>query len=156
MKNGIVRKVIGPVVDVQFPNGHLPEIYNAIEVTVEGRKIVMEAVQHLGQDSVRCISLFSTDGMSRGCQATDTGHPVTMPVGEATLGRMFNVVGEPIDGKGCLLYTSPAEPTQKEKLTPDKKVLDTEQTMCYYNQAPSETPGFRNRGVEQSGSSSGS
>ena len=95
MKNGIVRKVIGPVVDVQFPNGHLPEIYNAIEVTVEGRKIVMEAVQHLGQDSVRCISLFSTDGMSRGCQATDTGHPVTMPVGEATLGRMFNVVGEP-------------------------------------------------------------
>ena len=66
MNNGIVRRVIGPVIDVQFPNGHLPEIYNAIEVTAEGRKIVMEAVQHLDHNSVRCISLFSTDGISRG------------------------------------------------------------------------------------------
>ena len=102
MKNGIVRRVIGPVVDVQFSDGHMPEIYNAIEVTVAGQKIVMEAVQHLGNSSVRCISLFSTDGISRGCQAVDAGHAVTMPVGEATLGRMFNVVGEPIDGKGPL------------------------------------------------------
>ena len=129
MKNGIVRKVIGPVVDVQFPNGHLPEIYNAIEVTVEGRKIVMEAVQHLGQDSVRCISLFSTDGMSRGCQATDTGHPVTMPVGEATLGRMFNVVGEPIDGKGAL-GDVPRLPIHRQApaftdIVPSTEVLET-------------------------------
>ena len=129
MKNGIVRKVIGPVVDVQFPNGHLPEIYNAIEVTVEGRKIVMEAVQHLGQDSVRCISLFSTDGMSRGCRATDTGHPVTMPVGEATLGRMFNVVGEPIDGKGAL-GDVPRLPIHRQApaftdIVPSTEVLET-------------------------------
>jgi F-type H+-transporting ATPase subunit beta len=100
MENGIVRRVIGPVVDVQFPSGRLPEIYNAIEIKLEDRKIVMEAVQLIGQDTARCISLFSTDGISRGMTAVDTGSPITMPVGEATLGRMFNVIGEPIDGKG--------------------------------------------------------
>ena len=100
MENGIIRRVIGPVVDVQFPSGKLPDIYNAIEVKLGDKKIVMEAVQHIGDNSVRCISLFSTDGLSRGCPAVDTGAPIKMPVGEATLGRMFNVVGEPIDGKG--------------------------------------------------------
>ena len=100
MKNGIVRRVTGPVVDVQFPAGHLPDIYNAIEIQLEDRKVVMEAMQQLGSDTVRCVSLFSTDGIARGCTAVDTGFPVTMPVGEATLGRMFNVVGDPIDGKG--------------------------------------------------------
>ena len=100
MENGIVRRVIGPVVDVQFPSGKMPDIYNAIEVKLSDRKIVMEAVQHIGDNSVRCISLFSTDGLSRGCTAVDTGAPIKMPVGEATLGRMFNVVGEPIDDKG--------------------------------------------------------
>ncbi len=100
MENGIVRRVIGPVVDVQFPSGRMPEIYNAIEVELPERKIVMEAVQHLGDNTVRCISLFSTDGMQRGCRAIDTGSSVTMPVGDATLGRMFNVIGEPIDEKG--------------------------------------------------------
>ena len=102
MENGIIRRVIGPVVDVQFPSGKLPDIYNAIEVKPEDKKIVMEAVQHIGDNSVRCISLFSTDGLSRGCPAVDTGAPIKMPVGEATLGRMFNVVGEPIDGKGAV------------------------------------------------------
>ena len=100
MKNGIVSRVTGPVVDVQFPTGHLPDIYNAIEIQLEDRKVVMEAMQQLGSDTVRCVSLFSTDGIARGCTAVDTGFPVTMPVGEATLGRMFNVVGDPIDGKG--------------------------------------------------------
>ena len=102
MENGIIRRVIGPVVDVQFPSGKLPDIYNAIEVKLEDKKIVMEAVQHIGDNSVRCISLFSTDGLSRGCPAVDTGAPIKMPVGEATRGRMFNVVGEPIDGKGAV------------------------------------------------------
>ena len=100
MKHGIVKRVTGPVVDVQFPAGHLPDIYNAIEIQLEDRKVVMEAMQQLGSDTVRCLSLFSTDGIYRGCAAVDTGSPVTMPVGEATLGRMFNVVGDPIDGKG--------------------------------------------------------
>ena len=102
MNVGIVKRVIGPVVDVQFSGGHLPEIHNAIDVLLEDRKIVLEAVQHLDHDSVRCISLFSTDSISRGCKAIDTGCAVSVPVGEATLGRMFNVVGEPIDGKGPL------------------------------------------------------
>ena len=102
MEQGIVTRVIGPVVDVQFPSGRLPDIYNAIEIPLEGRKVVIETVQQLGDNSVRCVSLFSTDGISRGCRAFDTGHPVTVPVGEATLGRMFNVIGEPIDGKGPL------------------------------------------------------
>ena len=100
MENGIVKRVIGPVVDVQFPAGKLPEINNAIEVHTGERRIVMEAVQQLGDNAVRCISLFSTDGLQRGCRAVDTGTSVKMPVGEATLGRMFNVIGEPIDGKG--------------------------------------------------------
>ena len=100
MENGIIRRVIGPVVDVQFPSGRMPDIYNAIEVQLEDRKVVMEAVQHIGDNSVRCISLFSTDGLSRGCTAVDTGAPIKLPVGDATLGRMFNVVGEPIDGQG--------------------------------------------------------
>ena len=100
MENGIIRRVIGPVVDVQFPSGKIPDIYNAIEVKLKDRKIVMEVVQHIGDNSVRCVSLFSTDGLSRGCAAVDTGAPIKMPVGEATLGRMFNVVGDPIDGQG--------------------------------------------------------
>lgn len=107
MEQGIVTRVIGPVVDVQFPSGKLPDIYTAIEIPLENRKVVMETVQQLGDNSVRCVSLFSTDGIARGCTALDTGHPVTVPVGEATLGRMFNVIGEPIDGKG------PVETTER-------------------------------------------
>ena len=128
MENGIVRRVIGPVVDVQFPSGRMPEIYNAIEVQLEDRKVVMEAVQHLGDNSVRCISLFSTDGISRGCRAVDTGSPVTMPVGEATLGRMFNVIGEPIDGKGAVeaerLPIHRQAPAFTE-ITPATEILET-------------------------------
>ena len=85
MEQGIVRRVIGAVVDVEFPSGRLPEIYHAIEVRLPERKVVMEAVQQLGHNVVRCVSLFSTDGLYRGCTAVDTGAPVTMPVGEATL-----------------------------------------------------------------------
>ncbi len=101
MVNGIVKRVIGPVVDVQFPAGQLPELYNAIEINPEnGSKVTLEVVQQVGGGVVRCIALASTDGISRDTTAVDTGASITMPVGEATLGRMFNVVGEPIDGKG--------------------------------------------------------
>ncbi len=101
MVNGIVKKVIGPVVDVQFPAGQLPELYNAVEVVrPDGGKTTLEVVQQIGDGTARCIALSSTDGISRGTVAADTGEAITMPVGEATLGRMFNVVGEPIDGKG--------------------------------------------------------
>lgn len=103
MTNGIVKKVIGPVVDVQFPAGKLPELYNAVEIPHDdGTKLTLEVVQQLGEGIVRCIALASTDGISRGTLAVDTGEAITMPVGEATLGRMFNVVGEPIDGKGAV------------------------------------------------------
>ncbi len=101
MVNGIVKKVIGPVVDVQFAAGKLPELYNAVEIAREdGSKTTLEVVQQIGDSTARCIALSSTDGISRGTVAVDTGKAITMPVGEATLGRMFNVVGEPIDGKG--------------------------------------------------------
>ncbi|MBQ6116367.1 MAG: F0F1 ATP synthase subunit beta [Oscillospiraceae bacterium] len=100
MEQGIVKRIIGAVVDVEFPAGRLPEIHNAIEARLPERRVVMEVAQQLGGNTVRCVSLFSTDGLYRGCAATDTGSPVTVPVGEATLGRMFNVVGEAIDGKG--------------------------------------------------------
>ena len=102
MVNGIVKRVIGPVVDVQFPAGELPELYNAVEINSEAGRVTLEVVQQIGDGAVRCIALASTDGISRGEPATDTGAPITMPVGEATLGRMFNVVGEPIDGKGAV------------------------------------------------------
>ena len=100
MEKGIVRRVIGPVVDVHFPAGKLPELYNAMEIALPERKVVLEVVQQIGEGSVRSIALSSTDGISRGMEVTDTGSTIRMPVGEATLGRMFNVVGEPIDGKG--------------------------------------------------------
>jgi F-type H+-transporting ATPase subunit beta len=100
MEKGIVKRIIGAVVDVEFPAGRLPEIHNAVEANLPQRKVVMEVEQQLGDNTVRCVSLFSTDGLYRGCSAVDTGAPVTVPVGEATLGRMFNVVGDAIDGKG--------------------------------------------------------
>ena len=100
MNHGTVKRVIGPVVDVHFPEGKLPEIYNAVEIRLPARKVVLEVVQQLGNRDVRTIALSSTDGISRGLEAVDTGASITVPVGEQTLGRMFNVVGDPIDGKG--------------------------------------------------------
>ena len=100
MANGIVKRVIGSIIDVQFPEGGLPELYNAIEIQQDGRRVLLELVQQLGNGLGRCISLASTDGIARGTVAVDTGRSLRMPVGECTLGRMFNVVGEPIDGRG--------------------------------------------------------
>ena len=100
MAAGVVMSVTGPVVDIHFPEGKLPDLYNAIEVQLKDRKVVLESVQDIGHRMVRCIAMSSTDGIARHMTAVDTGESITMPVGEATLGRMFNVVGEPIDGKG--------------------------------------------------------
>ena len=100
MEKGIVKRVIGPVVDIQFPSGNLPELYHAVHVRLPERTVVLEVVQQIGEGSVRSIALSSTDGISRGMEALDTGDTIRMPVGPETLGRMFNVVGEPIDGKG--------------------------------------------------------
>ena len=98
MKNiGKIVQIIGPVIDVKFENGHLPNLLNAIEIEHEGRRVVCEVANQLGDDVVRCIAMSSTDGMSRGMDAVDTGTGITVPVGEATLGRIFNVLGEAVD-----------------------------------------------------------
>ncbi len=86
--------------DIQFPPDELPDIYNAIEIPREDGRLVVEVQQHLGNDWVRCVALGSTDGLRRGMEAIDTGGPITVPVGRTCLGRIFNVVGDPIDGKG--------------------------------------------------------
>lgn len=94
---GRVVQVVGPVVDVEFPPGQLPEIYNAIEISVDGRRLVIETQQHLGNDWVRGVAMSSTDGLQRGMPAIDTGAPISVPVGASTLGRIFNVLGEALD-----------------------------------------------------------
>src|SRR5262249_41355398 len=103
-QNGKVTQIIGSTFDVEFPEEHLPAIYNAIKVDadVKGTKIHLtgEVQQHLGGGRVRCVALGSTDGMVRGMEVVDTGGPVTVRVGEATLGRVFNLLGEPIDNRG--------------------------------------------------------
>jgi len=98
---GKVVQVIGPVVDVKFESGNLPEIYNAIKLTnpVTGNVVVCEVEQHLGEKSVRAVAMTSTEGLVRGMEAKDTGKPITAPVGKNSLGRILNVVGEPVDNK---------------------------------------------------------
>ncbi len=105
---GKVIEVIGPVVDVEFPEGKLPPIYNAVEITSEGYeadppiRIITEVQYHLGENRVRTISMHSTDGLVRGMKAVDTGEPITVPVGRGVLGRVMNVIGDPVDNKGPL------------------------------------------------------
>jgi len=95
---GALTQIIGPVLDIRFNEGELPKLHNAIEVDVKGRRLVAEVAQHIGDDVVRCISMSSTDGCVRGMEAFDTGNPIMTPVGREVLGRMFNVLGESIDG----------------------------------------------------------
>jgi F-type H+-transporting ATPase subunit beta len=99
---GKVAQIIGPVLDIKFSSDNLPRLQNAIEVTVGDKKIVAEVAQHIGDDTGRCISMSSTDGLVRGMDAVDTGAAISVPVGKATLGRLFNVLGEPIDQKGAV------------------------------------------------------
>jgi F-type H+-transporting ATPase subunit beta len=101
---GEVVQVIGPSVDIRFPADRLPRILNAITITEESRKIhlTLEVAQHVGNNTVRCIALESTDGLARGMKALDTGAPITVPVGKQTLGRIFNLLGDPLDERGAL------------------------------------------------------
>ena len=100
LNTGQLTQIIGAVLDIKFPEGKLPEINDAIRVPLNnGGKLVVEVAQHLGDDTVRCIAMGPTDGLVRGMKAEATGGPISVPVGEATLGRMFNVLGEPIDEK---------------------------------------------------------
>src|SRR5664279_5047962 len=104
--DGHVIQIAGPTIDIQFPEGHIPLINNAIIVTSEGFdvptpiKITCEVAQHIGESRVRTVAMEPTDGLVRGMKATDTGHPITIPVGKQTLGRVMNVLGEPVDNMG--------------------------------------------------------
>jgi F-type H+-transporting ATPase subunit beta len=100
MAKGKVAQVIGTVVDIEYPPDELPALFNAIEIPRGGSKIVLEAQEHIGNNWVRCLALSPTDGLERGAEAIDTGAALTVPVGRATLGRLFNVVGEPLDNLG--------------------------------------------------------
>ncbi|NLK53199.1 MAG: F0F1 ATP synthase subunit beta, partial [Syntrophomonadaceae bacterium] len=152
MNYGTVVQVIGPVVDVEFPAGQLPDLLNAIKIRSEDQKagvgheeikidLTMEAMQHLGNNTVRCVALSSTDGLMRGMAAFDTGLPIAVPVGQATLGRILNVLGEPVDELGPVdtETTSPIhrlpppltdQSTQKEMLETGIKCIDL---ICPYS-----------------------
>ena len=129
MAKGKVAQVIGTVVDIEFPPDELPALYNAIEILTDGGKVVLEAQGHIGNNRVRCLALSSTDGLERGIEAIDTGAPLTVPVGKATLGRLFNVMGEPIDNLGpveatehWLIHRSPPSFEEQETST---QILET-------------------------------
>src|SRR5690348_9250959 len=104
-KIGHVTQVMGAVVDVQFDGGHLPEIMNALETQNRGNRLILEVAQHLGESTVRTVAMDATEGLVRGNQVTDTGSPITVPVGEGTLGRIINVIGEPVDEAGPVKFT---------------------------------------------------
>lgn len=98
LNTGTITQIVGVVVDVDFSGGQLPAIYNALTLEHDGKALTLEVAQHLSESSVRAVSLGSTDGLERGSEVTDTGAAISVPVGNATLGRMFNVTGQPIDG----------------------------------------------------------
>ena len=113
---GKVVQIIGPVLDIKFENGRLPDLLSAIEIMHDGRRVICEVAAQAGDDTVRCIAMSSTDGMSRGMEAVDTGTGITVPVGDKTLGRIFNLLGEAIDN------------------LPDP---DTEERWCIHREPPS-------------------
>lgn len=98
LNTGIVKRIIGPVIDIQFEDSEMPQLLDAINIKMEDHVVVAEVAQHVGDSTVRCIALSSTDGMKRGLKAINTGTPIEVPVGNDVLGRLFNVLGEPIDG----------------------------------------------------------
>ena len=137
MTKGRVIQVMGPVVDVKFENGHLPAIYNALKIQHKARNenevdidLTLEVALHLGDDTVRTIAMASTDGLIRGMEVIDTGAPISVPVGEVTLGRVFNVLGEPIDMQGEIPDDVRRDPIHRpapkfEELATEVEILET-------------------------------
>ena len=123
---GKITRAVGPVVDVRFEDGHLPSLYTAIKVQNGAETLVIEVAQHMGDDTVRCIAMGSTDGLIRGLDAIDTGAPISVPVGRATLGRMFNVLGNTIDGKGELEGEAKPMPIHRDAPTYAEQKTETE------------------------------
>lgn len=136
MNKGRVVQVMGPVVDIEFERGSLPEIYNAITIQYQAQSqgekdidLVVEAALHLGDNIVRCVAMASTDGLVRGMEAVDTGKPISVPVGRATLGRVFNVLGQPIDEAGEVVAEE-RHPIHRpapafEELSTQEEILET-------------------------------
>jgi F-type H+-transporting ATPase subunit beta len=130
---GRIAQVIGSTFDAEFEQGHLPEIYNALTVNAEGKGVTIdltgEVQQHLGGSRVRCVALGSTDGLVRGMTVVDTGGPVNVPVGKETLGRVFNLLGNPIDGRGPVhaeeRWPIHRDPPSFDKLSPKTEVFET-------------------------------
>ena len=128
---GYIHQAIGAVVDVKFAAGKLPNLLTALEVELpDSKKLVLEVLQHIGDDIVRCVAMGPTDGLQRGMTVIDLGHPITVPVGEKTLGRMFNVIGQPIDEKeddfaSCLHLPIHRESPSFEDQTTSDQILET-------------------------------
>src|SRR5699024_8824810 len=135
MNKGHVLQVMGPVVDVQFENGQLPEIYNALTVEIERageapELLTLEVALHLGDDAVRTIAMSSTDGLQRGAAVTDKGAPISVPVGDITLGRVCNVLGDGIDERTEIPVTEQRDPIHREaptfeELSTEVEILET-------------------------------
>jgi ATP synthase F1 beta subunit len=141
MANGKVLQVLGAVVDVQFPDGNVPAILNALHTQNDGKTLVLEVAQHLGENTVRCIAMDSTDGMVRGSEVIDTGSAISVPVGPEVLGRIIDVIGKPIDEKGPVTTkdhypihrAAPSfvdQATETEQLVTGIKVVDL---LCPYS-----------------------
>jgi F-type H+/Na+-transporting ATPase subunit beta len=127
---GRVVQVIGPVLDVEFEPEHLPELYNALVVELEGRRVVVEVQQHIGRNQVRAVAMSSTDGVVRGMPVLDSGSPITVPVGKAALGRILNVLGEPVDEGPAIPASAERWPIHRETpkfvdLEPKTEVFET-------------------------------
>jgi F-type H+-transporting ATPase subunit beta len=127
---GRIEEIQGVVIEATFPNGELPEIFNALQIDRgDDSVLTLEVQQHLGDDRVRCVAMDSTDGLSRGMEVRDMGGPITVPVGNGTLGRIFNLLGEPIDLAGDVEYEErwpihrPAP--NVENLTPTTEMFET-------------------------------
>jgi F-type H+-transporting ATPase subunit beta len=132
MATGKIVQVIGPTVDIQFPPDQLPSILNAIKIedSKMGVNLIVEVAQHIGHDTIRCIGMGSTDGLVRGMTANDLGGPISVPIGEQSLGRIFNVLGEPIDGKGGIAHPDQRWPIHRpspsfEEQVPVTSILET-------------------------------
>lgn len=130
MAEGQIIQIIGPSVDIRFPENQGPQLLNAIKIEEKGINLVLEVAQDIGNNTVRCIALGSTDGLVRGMKAIDTGSPITVPVGRQTLGRIFNLLGEPIDTKGPLEHPEARNPIHRDspnfqEQLPIENILET-------------------------------
>ncbi len=123
---GKIVRAVGPVVDIVFDDAHLPSLNTAIIIDNNGESLTVEVAQHIGDDTVRCIAMGSTDGLTRGLEAVDTGDSISVPVGNETLGRMFNVLGEPIDGKEAVNDTVKRMPIHRSAPTYAEQQTETE------------------------------